>query len=93
MLKNIFVPFILLLVLLGCSPKVAPKSTAETTTPPTSAPPPPAPLPNSSSQEMSAIPMDPKVKIGKLPNGMTYYIRQNLKPDNRAELRLAVSAG
>jgi zinc protease len=24
---------------------------------------------------------------------MTYYIRQNLKPDNRAELRLAVSAG
>jgi len=37
--------------------------------------------------------MDPKVKIGKLSNGMTYYIRQNLKPDNRAELRLAVSAG
>jgi zinc protease len=37
--------------------------------------------------------MDPKVKIGKLPNGMTYYIRQNMKPENRAELRLAVSAG
>jgi zinc protease len=37
--------------------------------------------------------MDPKVKIGKLSNGMTYYIRQNMKPDNRAELRLAVSAG
>jgi len=37
--------------------------------------------------------MDPKVRIGKLPNGMTYYIRQNNKPENRAELRLAVSAG
>jgi zinc protease len=31
--------------------------------------------------------------MGKLSNGMTYYIRENQKPENRAELRLAVKAG
>jgi zinc protease len=36
---------------------------------------------------------DPKVKIGKLPNGLTYYIRKNIEPKNRAELRLVVNAG
>jgi len=39
------------------------------------------------------LPVDPKVKIGKLPNGITYYIRQNAKPEKRAELRLVVNAG
>ena len=39
------------------------------------------------------LPVDPKVKIGKLDNGMTYYIRQNQRPENRAELRLVVNAG
>lgn len=36
---------------------------------------------------------DPKVITGKLANGITYYIRPNKKPENRAELRLAVNAG
>lgn len=36
---------------------------------------------------------DPNVKIGKLPNGMTYYIRENKKPEGRVEMRLAVRAG
>lgn len=36
---------------------------------------------------------DPNVKIGKLDNGMTYYIRHNETPKNRVELRLAVNAG
>jgi len=39
------------------------------------------------------IPADPNVKIGKLPNGITYYIRKNAEPKNRAELRLVVKAG
>ncbi|MDR2409948.1 MAG: insulinase family protein [Bacteroidales bacterium] len=39
------------------------------------------------------IPVDPKVKIGKLENGLTYYIRKNPKPEKRVELRLAVNAG
>jgi zinc protease len=39
------------------------------------------------------IPSDPNVRIGKLPNGLTYYIRKNAEPKNRAELRLVVKAG
>ncbi|WP_316819678.1 M16 family metallopeptidase [Pedobacter gandavensis] len=39
------------------------------------------------------IPNDPNVKIGKLPNGLTYYIRKNTEPKNRAELYLATSIG
>ena len=39
------------------------------------------------------LPLDPKVRIGTLPNGLRYYIRQNEKPEKRAELRLVVNAG
>jgi Predicted Zn-dependent peptidases len=39
------------------------------------------------------LPLDPQVKIGKLENGLTYYIRQNKKPEQRVELRLVVNAG
>ncbi len=35
-----------------------------------------------------AIPIDSNVIIGKLPNGLTYYIRKNVEPKNRAELYL-----
>ena len=36
---------------------------------------------------------DPKILIGKLDNGLTYYIRENKRPEKRAELRIAVKAG
>ena len=39
------------------------------------------------------MPVDPNVKVGKLPNGLTYYIRKNTRPANKVELRLAVNAG
>ncbi len=39
------------------------------------------------------IPLDPAVRHGVLPNGLTYYIRANHKPEHRAELRLVVNAG
>ncbi len=39
------------------------------------------------------LPIDSQITIGKLDNGLTYYIRKNQKPENRAELRLAVNAG
>src|SRR6476619_3528703 len=39
------------------------------------------------------LPLDPKVKLGKLPNGLTYYIRRNKKPEQKVELRLVVNAG
>ena len=39
------------------------------------------------------IPLNPKVKFGKLDNGLTYYIMQNAKPEDKVELRLALNAG
>jgi zinc protease len=46
------------------------------------------------AQDLNAkLPIDPKVIKGKLPNGLTYYIRPNNKPENKVELRLAVNTG
>jgi zinc protease len=39
------------------------------------------------------VPLDPRVRMGKLENGLVYYIQQNPKPENKVELRLAVNAG
>jgi zinc protease len=39
------------------------------------------------------IPAGPEVRIGKLSNGLTYYIRQNKVPAGRLELRLVLKAG
>jgi zinc protease len=39
------------------------------------------------------LPVDPRVRIGVLSNGLTYYIRRNETPEKRAELRLVVNAG
>lgn len=46
------------------------------------------------AQDMNMpLPLDPKVIKGKLPNGLTYYIRPNSKPEQKVELRLAVNTG
>ena len=42
---------------------------------------------------VDSIPFDNSVRVGKLDNGLTYYIKENSKPENRAELRLAVNIG
>ena len=39
------------------------------------------------------LPNDPAVRVGKLDNGMTYYIRHNGKPAQRAEFYLATNVG
>jgi zinc protease len=39
------------------------------------------------------LPVDPAITVGKLPNGLRYYLRTNKLPLNRAELRLIVNAG
>jgi zinc protease len=39
------------------------------------------------------LPLDPAVRTGVLPNGLTYFIRRNGQPEKRALLRLAVKAG
>ena len=41
----------------------------------------------------SVLPVDPKVTRGTLDNGMRYVLRANAKPENRAELRLALDVG
>jgi len=43
--------------------------------------------------ETQMIPNDDRLIQGELSNGLTYYIQKNAKPENRAELRLAVNAG
>jgi zinc protease len=43
--------------------------------------------------ENSPVPFSADVVTGTLPNGMKYYIRQNNKPEKRAELRLVVNVG
>lgn len=51
--------------------------------------------PVAAAQQLRAnlLPVDPDVLIGKLPNGLTYYIRHNEQPKNRAELYLVVKTG
>ncbi|MFI5310630.1 MAG: M16 family metallopeptidase [Gemmatimonadales bacterium] len=39
------------------------------------------------------LPTDSAVSVGRLPNGVRYFIRRNIKPEKRAELRLVVNAG
>lgn len=48
---------------------------------------------NAQDKLQEKLPIDPNVKVGKLSNGMTYYIRRNIKPEKKVELRLAVNAG
>ena len=39
------------------------------------------------------LPLDPSIRIGKLENGLTYYLKVNKKPENKAALRIALKAG
>jgi zinc protease len=39
------------------------------------------------------LPIEPKVKIGKLSNGLTYYIQKNVRPEKKVELRLVINVG
>ncbi|HMG90395.1 MAG TPA: insulinase family protein [Chryseolinea sp.] len=39
------------------------------------------------------LPVEPRVKIGKLSNGLTYYIQKNVRPEKKVELRLVINAG
>lgn len=44
-------------------------------------------------QQLSPVPIDPKVRYGKLENGLTYYIRHNEQPKQRAEFYIAQNVG
>ena len=43
--------------------------------------------------QLPAIPIDPAVRIGKLDNGLTYYIRHNGYPENVANFYIAQRVG
>ena len=47
----------------------------------------------SAQQQMPPIPTDPNVRIGKLDNGLTYYIRHNELPEKRADFYIAQKVG
>jgi zinc protease len=71
----------------------SPKQAAPPAPPaPVVAPPPVAPRPARDPLDR-IIPTDARIKIGKLPNGVTYYILPHKKPMARAQLWLAVNAG
>nr|WP_321028702.1 insulinase family protein [Bacteroides nordii] len=43
--------------------------------------------------QLPPIPVDPNVRIGQLDNGLTYYIRKNVLPENRADFYIAQKVG
>ena len=71
------IPFLFCLILFGAC--AAPQRAATPQAPAS----PPAPK----------LPVDPNVTLGTLQNGVRYIIRENKRPENRAELRLVVNAG
>lgn len=50
-------------------------------------------MPAAAQMEMPTLPNDKDVRIGKLANGLTYYIRYNNWPENRAEFFIAQRVG
>ena len=42
---------------------------------------------------MQPLPLDPAVRVGKLDNGLTYYIRHNAWPEQRADFYIAQKVG
>ena len=48
---------------------------------------------NLTAQQMQPLPLDPKIRYGKLDNGLTYYIRHNQEPKQRAEFHIAQNVG
>ncbi len=45
------------------------------------------------STEFTPLPIDPQLRYGKLANGLTYYIRQNSEPRDRADFYIAQRVG
>jgi zinc protease len=70
----------------------APQAGQQTSSAPLSAP--PAGASKMDALQLDApIPVGPQVKVGKLANGLTYYIQRNARPERKLELRLVVKAG
>ena len=90
-MKKVWIPYLgaLALTIAACGPKVTDNKTNTPPPPPT---PPALHVPAVAGMNES-IPMDPSVRMGTLPNGLTYYVKNNGKPEDKVELRLAINAG
>jgi zinc protease len=51
------------------------------------------PLACKTSLDTQPLQLDPEVRMGKLPNGFTYYIRKNKTPEKRVMMYLASKVG
>src|ERR1700741_49099 len=51
------------------------------------------PRPADGFKMTDAVPFDTAIHKGMLPNGLTYYVRQNRHPEKRVSMRLAIKAG
>lgn len=76
-LSSLALAAVLFHVAAGCAPR------------PLEAPAPPA----EALAPAEPLPRDPAIRTGRLPNGLTYFVRRNAEPQHRAELRLVVNAG
>ena len=82
---------LVLLSAVGCG---SPARNAVVTAPPEVAPiATPAVVVPGPAVESDVTPLDPAIKRATLPNGLTYYIMKHKKPEQRAQLWLAVNAG
>jgi zinc protease len=52
-----------------------------------------AALPAVPAAPAAPLPLDPAIATGRFANGLTWYIRDNARPEKRAQLWLAVNAG
>ena len=50
-------------------------------------------LPVSAGKDVKQLPLDPTVRVGKLKNGITYYIRHNKNPENLVNFYIAQKVG
>jgi zinc protease len=87
MKKTISIYFLLPAVLFALN------STAQVTKPKSTQTQKTATAKTNTSFKSEPLPIDKEVLIGKLPNGLTYYIRVNKEPQNRAELYLVNKSG
>ncbi|MBP7148125.1 MAG: insulinase family protein [Acidobacteria bacterium] len=78
-------PVLFVLALFALAAFAAPPEPAKTATP--------EKAPAAAAPDTTKLAVDPAVRVGKLANGLTYFIRKNARPEKRADLWLAVNAG
>jgi zinc protease len=86
MRRAAFLAAVSVLLAISCGPAAPPPVT-----------PPPVPEPTAVAPQPAVsdepLPFDARVKKGKLPSGLTYYVLPHHKPEHRAQIWLAVNAG